>query len=186
MADEGRPRPLKRRDILKMAGMVAVAPAAAPFIRQQQGGDDPPPTPLRGGDLVAAPRPVTPPPLPPLNVIALNRLAFGPRPGDLSAFNLLGSTDQERIQAYVDQQLNPGAINDNDCDSRLFAAGYSTLYKSLYQLWVDHFRGDYVAPPLLWKHPGRHGFGRSTANASSLRWWWISGTTISMSTVGII
>ena len=74
---------------------------------------------------------------------ATNRLAFGPRPGDLSAFNLLGSTDQERIQAYVDQQLNPGAINDNDCDSRLFAAGYSTLYKSLYQLWVDHFRGDY-------------------------------------------
>ncbi len=143
MTDEARSGSLKRRDLLKMAGMLAAAPAAAPFTRQQQGGDGPPPTPLRAGDLVAAPRPVTPPPLPPLNVIALNRMAFGPRPGDLSAFNVLGATDEDRIIAYVNQQVNPAAINDNDCDTRLFTANYPTLYKSLEQMWADHFRGDY-------------------------------------------
>ena len=40
-------------------------------------------------------------------------LSFGPRPGDLAAFNALGATDEARLTAYVDQQLNPAAIDDS-------------------------------------------------------------------------
>src|SRR3712207_8229209 len=52
------------------------------------------------------------PPVPPISIIALNRLAFGPRPGDVAAFNALGADDDSRLAAWVDQQLNPGAIAD--------------------------------------------------------------------------
>ena len=45
--------------------------------------------------------------LPPLAVIALNRIGYGPHPGDVAAFNALGATDDARLAAYVEQQLNP-------------------------------------------------------------------------------
>lgn len=50
----------------------------------------------------------------------------------------LGATPEARLQAYVDQQLNPQAIVDSDCDARLAAAGFNTLGKTLEQLWADH------------------------------------------------
>ena len=87
------------------------------------------------------------PPLPPLSVIALNRMAFGPRPGDLAAFDALpGATAADRLQAYVDQQLNPAAIDDSDCNARIASANLPTLSKTLIQLWSDHYlniNGDY-------------------------------------------
>src|SRR5712691_1749820 len=76
--------------------------------------------------------------LPPLEIIALNRLAFGPRPGDRDDFRQLGSDDRERLAAYVDQQLNPLLIDDSACSARLNSAGFVTLGKSLPQLWSDH------------------------------------------------
>ncbi len=75
-------------------------------------------------------------------VIALNRVAFGPRPGDIAHFNSLGSTDELRLIAHIDQQLNPAAIDDSACDARLVAAGFTTLNKSQAQLWQDHYLGD--------------------------------------------
>jgi uncharacterized protein (DUF1800 family) len=81
------------------------------------------------------------PALAPLSIIALNRLAFGPRPGDVAAFNALGADDDARLTAWVDQQLNPGAIADTDCNNRLAAAGFTTLNKTLSQLWADHWLG---------------------------------------------
>lgn len=75
-------------------------------------------------------------------VIALNRLAFGPRPGDIAQFNSLGSTDEVRLTAYVDRQLNPSAIDDSACDARLASAGFTTLNKSQGQLWQDHVLAD--------------------------------------------
>jgi hypothetical protein len=81
--------------------------------------------------------------LPPLEIIALNRLAFGPRPGDLDAFRQLGGNDRERLAAYVDQQLNPLLIDDSACSVRLNSADFVTLGKSLPQLWSDHV----VNPP---------------------------------------
>jgi uncharacterized protein (DUF1800 family) len=89
------------------------------------------------------------PALPPVEIIALNRLAFGPRPGDLDAFRQLpGATDRERLAAYVDQQLNPQSIDDSACGARLDGAGFVTLGKSMAQLWSEHV----VNPPE--DHPG--------------------------------
>lgn len=77
-------------------------------------------------------------PLPALEIIALNRMAFGPRAGDLSDFRKLGDTDEERLQAYVNQQINPASIDDGDCEAILAAQSFTTLGKSLAQLWQDH------------------------------------------------
>ena len=73
-------------------------------------------------------------------VIALNRMGFGPRPGDLEALLALGATSEARIGAYVEQQLNPLALDDSECDARLAALNLTTLSKSLAQLWQDHLR----------------------------------------------
>ncbi len=87
---------------------------------------------------VAAPTPKALPAAPPAAVIALTRLAFGPRPGDIEAFAALGATDAQRLQVYIDQQLNPATIDDSAADARLAQAGFTTLGKSLAQLWQDH------------------------------------------------
>lgn len=71
-------------------------------------------------------------------IVALNRLGFGPRPGDIAAFNALGGTDQARLQAYVDQQLAPMSIVDSECDQRLSNANLQTLDKTLNQLWTTY------------------------------------------------
>jgi uncharacterized protein (DUF1800 family) len=71
-------------------------------------------------------------------VIALNRMGFGPRPGDIAAFNALGSTASQRLEAYVDQQLDPASIDDSECDARIAAAGFTTLGRTQAQLWQDH------------------------------------------------
>ncbi len=81
------------------------------------------------------------PPLPPLTEIALHRLGFGPGPGDRAAYEALGANDTTRLQAYLDQQLAPAAINDSSCDA-LLAANYSTLAKSYAQLWQEHALDD--------------------------------------------
>lgn len=73
-----------------------------------------------------------------LAMIALNRMGFGPRPGDIEAFNALGSSDEERLRAYVQEQLNPDSIDDSEFESRYSAAGFETLHKSLEELYADH------------------------------------------------
>ncbi len=82
-------------------------------------------------------------------LIALNRMAFGPRPGDVAAFNALGADDDARLAAYVQQQLNPDPIQANDVEYHQRRSGlngypnpgYTTLGKSLAQLWADHQTG---------------------------------------------
>jgi uncharacterized protein (DUF1800 family) len=82
-------------------------------------------------------------PVPPsAAVIALNRLAYGPRAGDITYFNSLGGDDQQRLTAWVDEQLDPASINDNLCDQKLANAGFTTLNKSLAQSWQDHVLGN--------------------------------------------
>ncbi len=44
---------------------------------------------------------------------ALNRLTFGPRPGDVAAAQAIG------LQRWFDQQLNPAGIDDSALDARL-------------------------------------------------------------------
>ena len=74
----------------------------------------------------------------PLAVLTLNRTAYGPAPGDIQTFNALGGNDAARLQAHVDQQLDPASIDDSVAEARIAASGFTTLGKSLQQLWADH------------------------------------------------
>ncbi len=78
---------------------------------------------------------------PPAAVVALNRLAFGPRHGDVTAFNNLGSTDADRLEAWVEHQLTPWNVTDTNCNSIVSSAGMFTRNKTLEQLWADHVEG---------------------------------------------
>lgn len=82
--------------------------------------------------------------LPPFAVRALNNLSYGATEATVAEFNALGGNDSARMTAYVDRQLNPSAINDAAVDARLSSGGYSTLGKSLTQLWAEHVVGDPV------------------------------------------
>src|ERR1700732_1047381 len=50
---------------------------------------------------------------------ALNRLAFGPRPGDVERVTAMG------VDKWIDQQLHPDKIDDHALDARL--APFRTL-----------------------------------------------------------
>jgi len=78
----------------------------------------------------------------PFAVRVLDHLTFGATAASIAEFNALGANDDARLNAFLDQQLNPAAINDSAVDSRLAAAGYTTLGKSLAQLWADHVAAD--------------------------------------------
>ncbi len=80
----------------------------------------------------------------PFAVRALNHLTYGATSTSIAEFNALGANDTARLTAFVDQQLNPSAINDSAMDTRLANAGYTTLGKSLTQLWTDHVASDPV------------------------------------------
>lgn len=77
---------------------------------------------------------------PPFAVRMLNRMTYGATPAEVAAFNALGSTDTARLTAYVDRQVNWRAIDDSAMDTRLANAGYTTLNKSITQLWADHVK----------------------------------------------
>ena len=128
---------LNRRDFLKLMGTFAGASATLVACAPEQ---VPPPDPTQA-IVPVSPTGVPPEPvLPPvsLGIIALNRLAYSPRPGDLDAFNALGSSDEERLRVYVAQQLNPDSVDDSEFESRYAAAGFETLHKSLEELYYDH------------------------------------------------
>ena len=74
----------------------------------------------------------------PFAVRALNHLTAGATAASVAEFNALGGNDTARLTAFVDQQLNPAAINDSALDTRLSGSGYTTLNKSLTQLWADY------------------------------------------------
>lgn len=60
---------------------------------------------------------------------ALNRLAYGPRPGDVERIKNIG------LAKWIDDQLNPASIDDSALDKRL--AQYPTLSMSSPQLLED-------------------------------------------------
>ncbi len=57
---------------------------------------------------------------------ALNRLTFGPRPGDVARVNAIG------LDKWFEQQLNPASINDSALEARL--ADYPAMQMSLAEL----------------------------------------------------
>ncbi len=61
---------------------------------------------------------------------ALNRLAYGPRPGDVARMKQLG------LAKWLDQQLNPGSSDDSAVEARLNI--YPTLKMSNSQLMAEY------------------------------------------------
>lgn len=106
------------------------ADAPSELSRRRPGRDG-----LASRDLPQSPAALTFPPAP---VRWLTRATHGFSQADLAAFNTLGSSDDARWAAWIAQQLDPAAIADSDCDARLASAGFSTLTKTLPQLWADH------------------------------------------------
>jgi uncharacterized protein (DUF1800 family) len=62
---------------------------------------------------------------------ALNRLTFGPRPGDVERVRELG------LERYIDQQLHPERVSDAAVDARL--QGFTTLAMSSADLVEQYF-----------------------------------------------
>ncbi len=77
-------------------------------------------------------------PTPPAWVRAYQRLTYGIVPGAQAAFNALGANDIARYEAMVDQQLAWESISDGAVEARLRSSGFTTLDKTLPQLWADH------------------------------------------------
>src|ERR1700676_5358996 len=67
---------------------------------------------------------------------ALNRLGFGPRPGDLERVKEMG------LQKWIDQQIHPDSVNDSALEARLDR--FPTLMMSSAKL-VDEFPQPQVA-----------------------------------------
>ncbi|MFC3715693.1 DUF1800 domain-containing protein [Luteimonas soli] len=111
-------------------GHVAIADPPAPGF---------PDAPSMGG--MSAPQRITLP-RPSLAIRALGNMSYGATASDIAAFNAIGSNDVERLTLWVDDQLDWEAIDDSAVESRLAAAGYTTLGKSLKQLWSEHVLGD--------------------------------------------
>ncbi len=63
----------------------------------------------------------------PLGVIVYNRMAFGPRPGDKQAFEALAGTDTARLEAFVEQQLDPDSIVDTEAENRIASANFESI-----------------------------------------------------------
>ena len=61
---------------------------------------------------------------------ALNRLTFGPRPGDVAAVEAMG------LDKWIDEQLNPSTIDDSALEARL--AAYPAMRLSQHEL-VERF-----------------------------------------------
>lgn len=74
--------------------------------------------------------------------VALTRLGFGPSPQARIDYQALGATEAQRYQAFIDAQLAPSSIDDGAAASRLAAAGFQTLNKTIPQLWADHFQAE--------------------------------------------
>jgi uncharacterized protein (DUF1800 family) len=75
-------------------------------------------------------------------VHVLNRIGFGPAPGDVEKVRQMG------LDTYIDQQLHPERIADAAMAERL--AGFSTLTKSTRELADDYF-----LPALMERRRGR-------------------------------
>ena len=128
---------LTRRDFLKFSGAVAAASALAACAPEQDSTMVAPEQ-INPQDAVITPQAqisVNPVSLP---ILALSRLTFGIRPGDLDVFNSLGANDDERYIVFVTQQLNPDSIDDSEFESRYNAAGFETLHKTHEEIYSDH------------------------------------------------
>lgn len=73
----------------------------------------------RAGVTLAAPAAA-----PPAEFLALSRMSYGPRPEGLERVRAIG------LDAYIDEQLSPAAIPDDECDAKLAAARLRLRYSA--------------------------------------------------------
>jgi len=145
---DSRQHELDRRNLIKTLGLGAAAAgtgvASAPEVAES--------APLVGPAMrqereSARPTPALPA-QPPISIIALNRMGFGPRPGDRAAFIALGGSPEDRLAAYIAQQLDPDSIDDSDVEARIAAANYDSVDLSpdpdtyLQILWAWYINDD--------------------------------------------
>jgi hypothetical protein len=132
--------------LLRGGGAFALAAGAAALLEDGAQAQDAPPTPAMRSPHHAqiATLDAGLPEVPNIAVIALTRMAFGASVAadDWNLFQSLGSNDDERFSAYVEQQLNPASIDDSACDAIVAGWGFTTINKSLAQLWADHAQGE--------------------------------------------
>lgn len=95
---------------------------------------------------------------PPFAIRVFSKAAYGPTAQDLADFAALGSTDSERLVNWVVQQLHPSSIPDPVVALKLSSGGFTTLNKSLTQLFADHHVAD---PP--WQERIRPAYETSLA-----------------------
>ena len=69
-------------------------------------------------------------------VHALNRLAFGPRPGDVERVRAMG------VDHWIDRQLHPERIDDGALDARL--AAFRTLKMDTHELMENFPSGEMI------------------------------------------
>ena len=127
-----------RRKFLRAGGVLAVTAAVVVGAREAQAN-------LRGFSSDLAPnktllnaRKTGKPPIPALEVLVFNRLAFGWRPGDLEAFQKLPGAKDKKLQTWLEAQLNPEKLDDAVCDGKL--KDFESLPKSLEVSWTDYFK----------------------------------------------
>ncbi len=98
-------------------------------------------------------------------VHVLNRLAFGPRPGDVAAVRRM------RIQRWIDQQLHPEQIDDSAAQAKL--ARFTDLTKSAQDLMAAYMEDQQrqrqirLARLQAAKEPGEAASGRAGGAATS-------------------
>jgi len=97
-----------------------------------------------------------PPSSAPLGVIVYNRMGFGPRPGDKQAFEALAGNDVARLQAFVEQQLDPDSIVDTDAENRIAAANFESI-------GLSSDPDDYVATLWNWYVHGNAPSGNTSS-----------------------
>ena len=100
---------VSRRRFLERSAAATTAAAAASLAPLPTAAATPPPP------LGAAATPAWP-------VIALCRMGYGPRAGDVAALESMG------FAAYIEQQLSPDTIDDSACDARIAAARLRITY----------------------------------------------------------
>lgn len=73
----------------------------------------------------------------------LDRMTFGATSEDIQAFNALGGNNDDRLSAYVNQQLDWSSINDSAFQARVASLDYQTLDLTLSEMWqIHHVAGD--------------------------------------------
>ena len=116
---------------------------------------------------------------PPFAAYVLSRIGFAHVEGTFSSiayFNSLGTTDDERLTAFVDEQLAPtldgnGNVVDPDVDARLADPAYVTLNKTFDQLWTDYeVNGTLSGQPYVRDYPIREGERAVFVRAIYGRW----------------